>query len=60
MADAAIACWDSKYRYVFWRPVTAIQQGGADGNDLTSPDASYTPLLGVTPAHPEYPPAIQP
>jgi hypothetical protein len=20
MADAAIACWDGKYRYVFWRP----------------------------------------
>lgn len=55
MADAAIACWDSKYRFVYWRPVTAIQQGGADGNDLTAPDASYTPLLGVTPAHPEYP-----
>ena len=24
MADAAIACWDAKYRYVFWRPITAI------------------------------------
>jgi hypothetical protein len=24
MADAAIACWDAKYTYVFWRPVTAI------------------------------------
>src|SRR5205807_3005827 len=24
MADAAIACWDTKYRYVFWRPITAI------------------------------------
>ena len=24
MADASIAAWDAKYRYVFWRPVTAI------------------------------------
>jgi hypothetical protein len=24
MADAAIACWEAKYYYVFWRPVTAI------------------------------------
>ena len=23
--DAGIACWDSKYRYQLWRPVTAIQ-----------------------------------
>lgn len=27
MADAGIACWDSKYRYVFWRPITAIRNG---------------------------------
>ena len=26
MADAAIACWDSKYRYVFWRPITTIRR----------------------------------
>jgi hypothetical protein len=24
MADAAIACWDAKYHYLFWRPMTAI------------------------------------
>ena len=27
MADAAITAWDSKKHYVFWRPVTAIQEG---------------------------------
>ena len=27
MADAVIACWDSKYRYSFWRPIPAIRQG---------------------------------
>ena len=26
MADAVIACWDSKYRYSFWRPITAIRE----------------------------------
>jgi hypothetical protein len=55
MADAAIACWDSKYRYVAWRPVTAITLGDTDGNSLTAPEPGWTPLLGVTPAHPETP-----
>jgi hypothetical protein len=32
-ADALIACWDAKYHFNFWRPVTAIRQGDADGND---------------------------
>ena len=30
--DAGIACWDSKYHYLFWRPVTAIQHADIDGN----------------------------
>jgi hypothetical protein len=25
LADAVIGCWDAKYTYVFWRPITAIQ-----------------------------------
>ena len=25
IADAIIACWDAKYEFEFWRPVTAIQ-----------------------------------
>src|SRR6202795_4084375 len=29
LADAITACWDSKYRYIFWRPVTAIRTGAA-------------------------------
>jgi len=55
MADAAIACWDGKYRYVFWRPITAIRAG------LTPADAdpTWVPWLDFfpsgTPAHPEYP-----
>jgi hypothetical protein len=56
LADAIIACWDTKYRYVFWRPVTAIRTG------LTPADADPTwqPWLDTltgTPAHPEYPSA---
>jgi membrane-associated phospholipid phosphatase len=59
MADAAIACWDGKYRYVFWRPITAIRSGDLDGNASTDPDPTWTPWLDFfpsgTPAHPEYP-----
>ena len=59
MADAAIACWDSKYRYVFWRPITAIRLGDTDGNASTDPDTGWIPWLDAlppgTPPHPEYP-----
>ena len=54
LADAAIACWDAKYHYVFWRPITAIPLALTDGNDATDADPTWTPLL-ITPAHPEYP-----
>lgn len=56
MADGVIGCWDSKYTYSFWRPVTAISLGDADGNDQTAADPAWTPLI-VTPAFPEYPSA---
>ena len=32
MADAAIGCWDAKYTYTFWRPITAIRGAADDGN----------------------------
>ena len=54
MADAGIACWDAKYHYQFWRPITAVTLADQDGNPDTVVDPSWTPLLGVTPAHPEY------
>jgi hypothetical protein len=54
--DAGIACWDSKYHYTFWRPVTAIQHADIDGNAKTTADPAWTPLL-TTPNHPEYPAA---
>ena len=55
-ADAIIACWDSKYSYSFWRPVTAIRAGDTDGNPDTEADSNWIGLV-VTPNHPEYPAA---
>jgi hypothetical protein len=45
-SDSFVAVFDAKYAYEFWRPVTAIRNGGADG--------SWLPLVD-TPLHPEYP-----
>jgi len=56
MADGVIGCYNAKYHFNFWRPVTAIQNGGIDGNPDTIADPSWIPL-GVTPAHPEFPSA---
>jgi VCPO second helical-bundle domain len=54
--DSQIACWDAKYHYNFWRPVTAIRAGDTDGNPDTVPDTEWIGLA-TTPAHPEYPAA---
>lgn len=56
MADSIIGCWDAKYTYVSWRPITAITLADTDGNPDTDPDPSWTPLI-VTPPFPEYPSA---
>jgi hypothetical protein len=56
LGDASIACFDSKYYYNFWRPITAIQTSLDDGNPATETDATWTPLAN-TPPHPEYPAA---
>jgi len=56
-ADGLIACFDAKYLYVFWRPITAVRAGDTDGNDATVGDPTWSPLLPVTPNHPEYPSA---
>jgi len=53
IADAAIGCWEAKYTYNFWRPVTAIPLADTDGNPDTV-GGPFTPYL-VTPNHPEYP-----
>jgi hypothetical protein len=53
MADSLISCWDGKYHYSFWRPVTAIQEGDLDGNPGTAADPSWQPLIN-TPPYPDY------
>jgi hypothetical protein len=53
-ADALIACWDDKARWLFWRPITAIHEAANDGNPDTSADASWTPLI-ATPPYPDQP-----
>jgi hypothetical protein len=67
-ADAGISMMNAKYRYLFWRPITAIDRssvtndgfgpvpGFTDGNALTTEQTGWKPLLAV-PNHPEYPSA---
>jgi hypothetical protein len=51
MADAGIACWETKYHYNFWRPVVGIREadsgtgpsGLGDGNSATQGDVNWTP-----------------
>lgn len=44
MADAGISCWDDKYQFEFWRPVTGIRAGSLDGNANTEGDSNWLPL----------------
>src|SRR5262245_41487274 len=67
-ADAQMSVYNSKYRFLFWRPVTAIDPsavvadgfgpvpGFDDGNAATFEEAGWRPLV-TTPIHPEYPAA---
>jgi hypothetical protein len=54
-ADVSNACFESKYHYLFWRPISAITLDG-DDNPLTIQDAAWLPHVN-TPNHPEYPAA---
>jgi hypothetical protein len=63
-ADGAIACWNDKYYWNFWRPRAAIREADNDGNPATIADPSWeslfaqstatTPPLG-TPPFPDHP-----
>jgi hypothetical protein len=46
--DAQIGIYNAKFKYAFWRPVTAIQQ------DASDPDPSWTPFF-TTPKYPDWP-----
>ena len=52
--DAIIAVFDAKYKYEFWRPITAIRNGDIDGNPATERVGTWQPI-DATPMHPEYP-----
>jgi hypothetical protein len=53
MADGYIASFDTKYTLNFWRPVTAIRAADTDGNDRTTADPTWTPLI-TTPPIPDH------
>jgi PAP2 superfamily len=44
MADAGLACWETKYREEFWRPITGIRKAADYGNSDTLGDVNWTPL----------------
>src|SRR5438876_2049813 len=65
-ADAAIGCWNDKYYWQFWRPITAIREADTDGNPATVADPTWLPLVDpatpvchppllVTPPFPDHP-----
>src|SRR5437870_11469576 len=56
-ADALIGCWNDKYYWQFWRPITAIREADTDGNPDTVADPTWLPLFD--PATPVcHPPAL--
>jgi hypothetical protein len=55
LADTAIAFFEAKYTYNFWRPVTAVQFAGTDGNPETAPNPTWLPLSTKTAPDPSYP-----
>jgi hypothetical protein len=63
-ADGAIACWNDKYHWNFWRPIDAIRLAATDGNPATEADPGWKPLFDpsiattpplATPNFPDHP-----
>ena len=64
-ADGAIGCWNDKWHWSFWRPITAIHAAAGDGNPATEADPTWVPLFDptvpvsgpplVTPGFPDHP-----
>jgi hypothetical protein len=48
-ADTLINVWDEKNFWLFWRPITAIQEGDNDGNPRTTGDPAWLPLIATPP-----------
>jgi membrane-associated phospholipid phosphatase len=55
LADSTISLFEAKYTYRFWRPVTAVELAGDDGNPNTNPDPNWLPLSTKTAPDPSYP-----
>ena len=55
LADANISSLEAKYYYKYWRPITAVQLGDADGNANTVGNPSFSILSPPTPPIPDYP-----
>ena len=55
LADTAIAFFEAKYTYKFWRPVTAVQLADTDGNPQTDSNPTWLPLSTKTAPDPSYP-----
>jgi hypothetical protein len=64
-ADSVIGCWNDKWYWSFWRPITAIREAASDGNPATEADPAWVPLFDptvtvsgaplVTPGFPDHP-----
>jgi PAP2 superfamily len=64
-ADGSIGCWNDKWYWSFWRPITAIREAASDGNSTTVADPNWVPLFDptvpvsgpplVTPGFPDHP-----
>lgn len=52
--DMEMAMAEGKMHHMFWRPINAIRTAEDDGNDETTVDPAWVPLLS-TPNQPEYP-----
>jgi hypothetical protein len=59
-ADATIGCWNDKYYWQFWRPITAIREADTDGNPATEADPTWLPLFDPATPVCNLPPLITP
>src|SRR5437868_6799329 len=59
-ADALIGCWNDKYYWQFWRPITAIREADTDGNPATVADPTWLPLFDPTTPVCNPPPLVTP
>jgi membrane-associated phospholipid phosphatase len=54
MADTVGPTVATKYKYLHWRPATAIHEAADDGNDATDPDGEWVqraPNIGTSPEY---------